>query len=145
MRNEFLLRTDCGWGRRFACQSAGQRLALVLAPIMFAACGAFGQSTAFEVASVKPNTSGDNRSSTNTSRSGLTMRNVPLKQIIERAYQVKDYSLSGPDWLSTTKFDITAKPPSGTPEDQFRQMLQSLLADRFKMTVHRDSKTLSAY
>jgi uncharacterized protein (TIGR03435 family) len=105
---------------------------------------AFGQS-AFEVASIKPNVSGSGHSSTNTSKGGVTMRNVSLKQCIEMAYDVKDYALSGPDWLGSEKFDIVAKPPSDTPEDQFGPMLQSLLADRFKMTVHRESKTLSAY
>src|SRR5260221_90014 len=107
---------------------------------------AFGQSpAAFEVASIKPNVSGSGHSSSHTSKGGVTMRNVSLKQCIEMAYDVKDYALSGPDWLSSEKFDIVAKPPSGTPDDQFRPMMQSLLGDRFKLAVRREPKTLSAY
>jgi uncharacterized protein (TIGR03435 family) len=61
------------------------------------------------------------------------------------AYDVKDYALSAPDWLDTERFDISAKPPSGTPQNQFEPMLQTLLADRFKLAVHRESKVMSAY
>jgi len=117
--------------------------AMATAGLVVLTSQAFGQ--AFEVASIKPNVSGDGHSSTHTSKGGATMRNVSLKQCIEMAYDVKDYALSGPDWLGSERFDIVAKPPSGTPEDQFKPMMQALLADRFKMTVHREPKTLSAY
>jgi uncharacterized protein (TIGR03435 family) len=58
---------------------------------------------------------------------------------------VKDYSLSGPDWLDSESFDVIAKPPVGTPQDQVPAMLRSLLAERFKLRFHRESKMLSAY
>jgi uncharacterized protein (TIGR03435 family) len=129
---------------------------LVGAGVVFAACGMFGQSTtapkAFEVASIKPNTSGTGNSSTHTSKGQIRMENVSLKQCIETAFDVKDYSLSGPSWLDNARFDILAKPPSastpwsgfGLPPD-FRAMLQALLADRFKLAVHRETRVVSAY
>ena len=124
---------------------ATARVALAL----FTSGWAYGQSApappAFEVASVKPNPSGDHHSSSHTNNGSVIMQNVSLKQIVEMAYDVKDYALSGPDWLDTERFDISAKPPSGAPQDQFQPMLQTLLADRFKLTVHRESKVMSAY
>src|ERR1700730_786254 len=116
---------------------------------LFMSYGAYGQTAtppAFEVASVKPNPSGDPHSSSHTNNGSVVMRNVSLKQLVETAYDVKDYALSGPDWLDTERFDITAKAASGTPPTQFfGPMLQALLADRFKLAVHRESKVMSAY
>ena len=73
------------------------------------------------------------------------MENVSLKSWIERAYNLKDYSLSGPDWLDSECFDVIAKPPAGTPPEQFNSMLQTLLVERFKLAFHRESKVLPAY
>ncbi|MBZ5675272.1 MAG: TIGR03435 family protein [Acidobacteriia bacterium] len=104
---------------------------------------ALGQS--FEVTSVKPNKSGSNSSHTSTTDHGITAENVSLKQLIQRAYGVADYSLSGPVWLGDDKFDIAAKQPDGTPKGQTRTMLQSLLAERFGLAVHFEQKSLSGY
>jgi uncharacterized protein (TIGR03435 family) len=112
---------------------------------LFMSYGAYGQAATapgFEVASGKPNPSGDRHSSSHTNNGSVIMRNVSLKQIVD---DVKDYALSAPDWLDTERFDISAKPPADTPEKQFQPMLQTLLADRFKLTVHRESKVVSAY
>lgn len=106
---------------------------------------AFAQPPAFEVASIKPNTSGSGRSSTHTNDSTVIMQNVSLKQIIETAFGVKDYSFTGPGWLDTAKFDISAKLPSGADPHEIREMTQALLAERFKLAVHRESKVLPAY
>jgi uncharacterized protein (TIGR03435 family) len=104
---------------------------------------ALGQS--FEVASIRPNKSGSNNSSTNNTSGGMTAENVSLKQLIERAFSVADYSLIGPDWLGDDKFDVVAKPPSGASANQSRLMLQSLLAERFKLQVHRETRSASGY
>jgi uncharacterized protein (TIGR03435 family) len=104
---------------------------------------AFGQS--FEVASIKPNKSGSNSSSTHTTSAGIVAENVSLKQLIERAYSVADYSLFGPEWLGDDKFDVAAKPPPGASGEQMRRMLQSLLAERFKLMVHRETRSLPGY
>lgn len=106
---------------------------------------AFGQAS-FEVASIKPNTSGDSRSSTNIHNGSLSMRNVTLKNCILEAYAIQGYQLQAPDWVGSEAFDIQAKPAAAVHnDDQFRQMLQALLADRFKLTVHGESKIMPAY
>src|SRR5258708_6350857 len=79
--------------------------------MLLAACsgGAFGQS--YEVASIKPNNSGSGGSSTHSNRGEMMMKNVSLKQLVQMAYDVKDYSMSAPDWLGSEHFDIVAKVP----------------------------------
>ena len=80
-----------------------------------------------------------------TTDHGITAENVSLKQLIERAYGVADYSLSGPAWLGDDKFDIAARQPDGAPKGQMRTMLQSLLAERFGLAAHFEHKSLSGY
>jgi len=99
----------------------------------------------FEVASVKPNHSGFGNSSTNATQGRITIENQSLKQLIERAYNVRDFSFSGPAWLDSERFDIAAKPPDGTPPSQFLPMLQTLLIERFQLSTHRKQETKSGY
>lgn len=80
-----------------------------------------------------------------TSPLTLTMRDVTLHACIKWAYGVQDSQVFGPDWLTVDRFDITAKAPSPVPVAQLRLMLQSLLADRFQLTLHHDSRTISGY
>ncbi len=85
--------------------------------MILAAFVVFGQSPeaakTFEVASIKTNLSGSGNSSTHTDKGQIRMEDVTLKQCIETAFDVKDYSLSGPPWLDNLRFDILAKLPSG--------------------------------
>lgn len=68
-----------------------------------------------------------------------------LFELICAAYEIKPYQLSGPDWMLRSRFGIDAKIPEGVSKDMVPAMLQSLLAERFKLTVHRESKDHSAY
>ena len=104
---------------------------------------AFGQS--FEAASIKPNASGSNSSSTHTTRGGINAENVTLRQLIERAYVVADDALFGPEWLGDNHFDVVARIPADAPTGQGRLMLQSLLAERFALKVHRETRSVSGY
>ena len=70
---------------------------------------------------------------------------MTLADLITIAYKVKSFQVSGPDWLKTERYDILAKLPEGATKDQVPQMLQALLADRFKLTIHRDTKEHSMY
>ena len=70
---------------------------------------------------------------------------LSLAELIRTAYDIKPYQLSGPDWMNGPRFDILAKMPEGSNKDQVPQMLQALLAERFKLAVHRDSKEHSVY
>lgn len=68
-----------------------------------------------------------------------------LKSLVMEAYQVKDLQLEGPDWLAADRFDVTATMPPETTKEQFRQMLQTLLADRFHLACHRVTREVSTY
>jgi uncharacterized protein (TIGR03435 family) len=70
---------------------------------------------------------------------------INLKTLVQNAYDVKDFQISGPDWLASERFDIQATMPPETTKEQFKVMLQNLLAERFKMTVHRETKELPMY
>ena len=67
---------------------------------------------------------------------------LSLKDYIRIAYQVKDFQVTGPDWMASERFDIHAKLPDGG-RGQFREMLQKLLEDRFQIKMHRASKGVS--
>jgi uncharacterized protein (TIGR03435 family) len=62
---------------------------------------------------------------------------LDLKSLLTYAYGVKPYQITGPDWMSTTRFDIIAKMPEGSTKDDAPKMLQALLEERFKLTTHR--------
>jgi uncharacterized protein (TIGR03435 family) len=70
---------------------------------------------------------------------------VSLADLIVQAYRIKPYQLTGPDWMKQQRFDVTAKIPDGASKDQVPEMLQSLLADRFKLAVRRETKELPVY
>jgi uncharacterized protein (TIGR03435 family) len=99
----------------------------------------------FEVASIKPNTSGDRSSFSRNAEDSLVLQNWPLREIILKAYNLKDYALTGPDWLASLNFDINAKAGGKVTEIELRQMLQSLLAERFQMKAHPAIKEVPAY
>jgi uncharacterized protein (TIGR03435 family) len=75
----------------------------------------------------------------------VTYTNVPLKMMVVRAYNLKEYQVEGPDWIDGNGYDVTAKLPPGATREQFQQMLQTLLAERFKLTVHHETKQLPVY
>ena len=68
-----------------------------------------------------------------------------LADLVRIAYKVKPYQVQGPDWMAQQRFEIQAKIPEGVSQDKVPEMLQALLADRFKMTMHRDKKDLPVY
>jgi uncharacterized protein (TIGR03435 family) len=70
---------------------------------------------------------------------------MSLKALLMSAYDVKDFQISGPAWLDSERFDITATMVPETTKDQLRIMLQNLLAERFKMSNHRETRELPMY
>ncbi|MGD0499753.1 MAG: TIGR03435 family protein [Bryobacteraceae bacterium] len=110
------------------------------------------RSVSFEVASVKPAVPGPGPMALgvrggpgSSDPSRFTATNLTLLAIILQAYDVPSFRLSAPSWLSSERFNIAAKVPPGTTEDQFRVMLQNLLADRFKLVAHRESRQAPVY
>jgi|SRR5579863_46970 len=70
---------------------------------------------------------------------------LSLRDYIAAAYKVKDYQIQGPDWMASARFDVVAKLPSGAKQDQVPGMIGALLADRFQMKMHRESKEFPVY
>ena len=68
-----------------------------------------------------------------------------LRNLITIAYDVKTFQVVGPSTLDTERFEVNATMPPNTTKEQFQVMLQNLLAERFKLTVHRDTKDLPVY
>jgi uncharacterized protein (TIGR03435 family) len=104
----------------------------------------------FEVASVKKAASdaspGDIPRNIATSPGNFAMRNVPLRFCLEWAYDLKDFEIVGPDWIkSDERYDIFAKSPGPATDDQMKPMLQTLLLERFRMAVHRETRAMEAY
>ena len=103
----------------------------------------------FDAASIKPNTSqSENAGYGRTPGSGrFTATNNALQMLITTAYKLKDYQLSGgPPWIKTARFDVTAESAqTNVTPDQFRAMLRALLADRFKLAVHTETKDVPVY
>lgn len=131
---------------------------------VFAASLAFGQSAAtnqagattqatspkleFEVASIRPVQSND----PNRVDAGLRMDGaqasfgaLSVKNLIARADHIQSNLITGPDWISSERFDISAKLPDGATTDQIPEMLQSLLAERFGLKIHFEKKDQPAY
>jgi uncharacterized protein (TIGR03435 family) len=111
---------------------------------------AYGQPAVtqrFEVASVRPiNTDQLNGSSGGkSSRGRLTMSNVTLKRCIMGAYGVGPNQIfGGPEWLDSDHFEIVAKAEEPVGDGILMAMLQTLLAERFKLSIHRETKTIQA-
>jgi uncharacterized protein (TIGR03435 family) len=102
---------------------------------------------AFEVASVRPAVYGSNPRSIQYSAGGrFTASNVPLRALIEEAYAIRDFQVSGgPDWVNRDQFDIAAKAEGDAGKAQVRAMLQNLLTERFKLIFRRESKEVNVY
>ena len=125
--------------------------------VVFTSCAAFAQtaetSPSFEVASVKPAApiTGNfirvgMRGGPGTPDPGqITYTNVTVKNVLTIAYGVKSFQISGPGWLDSERYDIVAKLPRGATKAEFMVMLQNLLAERFKLTLHREKKELPMY
>lgn len=75
----------------------------------------------------------------------LTMRRVTFKACIQWAYHVFEYQVSGPGWMDLERYDIVAKASGPANEPELRVMLQALLAERFHLTLHRETKDMRVY
>jgi uncharacterized protein (TIGR03435 family) len=113
----------------------------------------------FEVASIKPNKSGDGRIMMQVQPGGrFTAINVTLRILIRNAYRLQDSQIvGGPGWMSDDHFDVVAKAESGDgPGDPFaaekpgettrgQLMIRALLADRFKLETHEETREMPIY
>src|SRR2546425_6519107 len=125
--------------------------------LLFALIIWFGQTVvppAFEVASIKEvrapssveNTlAGQFHIGINIDESRADYGFMSLADLIPYAYRVKRYQVSGPSWMIETRWDILAKIPQGQSADRAPEMMQDLLAERFKLSIHRENREQSVY
>jgi len=114
-------------------------------------------SASFEVASIKPNHSGERRFFVSWQPGRFNATGMTLKFLITMAYDVKEFQVSGgPGWVNSERYDIDAKEPDSIaqeldklPREQWQpladSMLQSLLAERFQLKLTRGTKDMPAY
>ena len=135
--------------------------AALTAPLLVGALSAQAPQTpdaapAFEVASIKPNNSGDGRVMMQNQPGRFIATNVTLRLLIRNAYQLQDFQITGgPSWLNSDHFDIIAKVPEGVRDSgpgapgsgpgPLQLMIRSLLAERFKLTLHNETKDSPIY
>jgi len=100
----------------------------------------------FDVASVKTNKSGPMMSAMRMMPNNFNVTNIPLRILIMQAYRLSTYQLvGGPSWLDSDRFDIVAKGPEGSRPDQVPLMLRGLLASRFKLKLHTETRETQVY
>jgi uncharacterized protein (TIGR03435 family) len=121
----------------------------ILRVFAFAALAPLAGAQTFDAASVKPAAPQSRfamRGGPGTSDPGrITYSNVTLKALLTKAYGVERYQIAGPSWLEDARYDIVAKVPPGATRERLQQMLQALLAERFGLAEHRESKELPIY
>jgi uncharacterized protein (TIGR03435 family) len=133
-------------------------VAHVLSAFALCCCGLSAQTPAkpeFEVASIKPSPESGGRGpmmrmggrggpgSKDPTR--YTAQGMTMMDLLTVAYHVKRYQISGPEWLTSARFDINAKIPEGATKEEFGPMMQNLLAERFGLVVHHETKQMPVY
>jgi uncharacterized protein (TIGR03435 family) len=121
--------------------------ALVCSGLMLAQEPA-GKKLSFEVASVKPadpNPVNPILVGMKADPAIVRYGNLTLRDWIRGAYTVRDFQIVAPAWMSNARFDVEARLPAGATTDQIAEMMQSLIEERFKLTLKRDSKEMQVY
>lgn len=123
----------------------------LIATFLISAC--LAQQPEFEVATIKPSAPQPMGKMMMGTRGGpgtddpsrYSCLNCTLTMMLMQAYNVQRFQITGPPVLDSEHFDVTAKVPAGTSKEQFRMMIQKLLAERFKLKLHHDTKDLPVY
>src|SRR5262249_56711976 len=99
--------------------------------------------SAFEVASIRPSVGTPQPgvvAGVRVDGSQVRATFLSVKDYIAAAYRLKLYQISGPDWIGTERFDVSATLPEGSTPGQLPEMLQALLTDRFQLKFHKEKK-----
>jgi uncharacterized protein (TIGR03435 family) len=100
----------------------------------------------FEAATIKPSQEPFGSTSWNSHPGSIVLRGQTLKNLIAIAYRIKDAQVTGgPKWLDGDRFDINARAASPVGDSQLLPMLQELLAERFRLVIHREQKPVPGY
>jgi uncharacterized protein (TIGR03435 family) len=102
---------------------------------------------AFEVASIRPSSEQQDQVTAGVRITGSQVRvgRMSVKDYLGMAYRVKPQQIEGPDWLGQQRFEVAATIPDGAPLAQVPEMFQTLLAERFQLKAHRESKEFPVY
>jgi uncharacterized protein (TIGR03435 family) len=145
------------WGKYFFMIDRRVRPLFLLAGDVLAVAGwlffaTFGRAQSFDVASIKPSTvwkaggeGSSSRSQIEHSADSLTMRNIDLNEMVQWAFGLQPYEISGQSKLGDKRYDVRAKSAVPVSVSQIKVMLQGLLATRFKLTVHHEPKKTSVF
>ena len=131
--------------------SRSRRTSVVLLAMLAAATAATAQtkdSPSFEVASIRP--SPDGPPATGAAGVQITKERVhfgflSLRDYLMIAYGVPPQRVTAPDWVSTTRFDISATFPGGATPEQFPELVKNLLRERFKLQAHLEKRESPVY
>jgi uncharacterized protein (TIGR03435 family) len=123
------------------------RIAMVLAAsIQVAQSQDAALPAKFDVVSIKLNTSGDFNAGIHSFPHRFEARNVWLRYLIQFAWNVKDFQLTGgPGWIGSDRYNVEATADKNANAEQQRLMVQALLEDRFQLKLHRESRESLAY
>ena len=105
------------------------------------------QQLAFEVVSIRQNTSGSTGGGSGPGPGGIhTFTNVLIRSVISLAYDVPSSRLiGGPGWLVTDRYDISARGKDAATRDETAQMLRAMLRDRFQLAARVEKRDLPVY
>ena len=121
----------------------------MLIPTMLLLSVVFAQDARFEVASVRASQPMDWRKpgkiGTKIDGARAEYHYETLPNLVAQAYNVRPFQVSAPDWMSADHWDIQATLPEGTSRDRVAEMLRALLAERFQLKTHFDSKEHAVY
>jgi uncharacterized protein (TIGR03435 family) len=113
---------------------------------------AWGQASttapAFDVASVKASQRSvgpDYNNQVTYTATGISARNVTLKRLLAEAYRLQQNQVSGPNWLDQNEYDVDARAAGVVTKEQMALMLQSLVAERFNLAEHSETREMRVY
>jgi uncharacterized protein (TIGR03435 family) len=109
---------------------------------------AHGQPVSFDTATIRVSpvgAKGGEGENLTVNPGGVSMRNVSLRFCVQWAYELKPFQLGTPGWMESDRYDIVAKSAGPVAVEQLRRMMQALLAERFKLTLHHETKEMSMY
>ena len=131
-------------GVQFRVRIPGPVATLALTATVLVAAQSPGE---FEVSSIKRNDSGEAGYSFDMSRGQLRAINAPIQPLLRQAFEVMDSQIAGaPSWVATERYDIVAKAPAGvTTAAEMRPLLRALLAERFKLATHRETRDMPVF
>jgi uncharacterized protein (TIGR03435 family) len=134
--------------KRILSKLTDHAMGWILFPCCLIPAVSSAQQPAFAVATIRPSSGAvqfEHDGKTETSPGSLRMRDVTVSTCIKWAYGLQDSQIAGPAWIQSEHFDIVAKADGPANDEQMKQMLRTLLADRFKLSFHHLSKELKAF